>query len=105
MHSAPAGADKRVTLSEDGSHVFSLSDFDFTDADGDSLAAVVVTTLPSAGTLLLNGAAVSAGQSVDVAEIVSGHLAFVPAANANGTDYSSFTFQVQDDGGTAGGGE
>ena len=29
---------------------------------------------------------------------------FTPAANANGTAYASFTFQVQDDGGTANGG-
>ncbi len=28
-------------------------------------------------------------------------LVFTPAANANGTTYASFTFQVQDDGGTA----
>ena len=31
-------------------------------------------------------------------------LKFTPAANANGTAYASFTFQVQDDGGTANGG-
>ena len=30
-----------------------------------------------------------------------GLLAFTPAANANGTGYASFTFQVQDDGGVA----
>ena len=29
---------------------------------------------------------------------------FTPAANANGAAYASFTFQVQDDGGTANGG-
>ena len=29
---------------------------------------------------------------------------FTPAANANGAGYASFTFQVQDDGGTANGG-
>ncbi len=28
----------------------------------------------------------------------------MPAANANGTSYASFTFQVQDNGGTANGG-
>ena len=31
-------------------------------------------------------------------------LKFTPAANANGAGYASFTFQVQDDGGTANGG-
>ena len=33
-----------------------------------------------------------------------GRLVFTPAANANGAGYASFTFQVQDDGGTANGG-
>ena len=46
----------------------------------------------------------TAGQSISVANINSGNLKFAPAANANGAGYASFTFQVQDDGGTANGG-
>ena len=34
----------------------------------------------------------------------AGNLVFTPAANANGDGYASFTFQVQDNGGTANGG-
>ena len=41
---------------------------------------------------------------MSVANINSGLLKFVPVANANGTSYASFTFQVQDNGGTANGG-
>ena len=37
-------------------------------------------------------------------EIALGHLTFAPAANANGAGYAGFTFQVQDNGGTANGG-
>ena len=48
--------------------------------------------------------AVTAGQSIAVADITGGLLSFTPAANANGTGYASFTFQVRDDGGTANGG-
>ena len=48
--------------------------------------------------------AVTAGQFVSVADITAGQLVFTPAANANGTGYASFTFQVQDNGGTANGG-
>src|SRR5438034_847659 len=54
--------------------------------------------------LTLSGNAVTAGQFVSVADITAGNLKFTPAANANGTSYASFTFQVQDDGGTANGG-
>ena len=39
-----------------------------------------------------------------MANITAGNLKFTPAANANGAGYASFTFQVQDDGGTANGG-
>ncbi len=44
----------------------------------------------------------TAGQEIPAASL--GSLAFTPAANANGTGYASFTFQVKDNGGTAGGG-
>jgi hypothetical protein len=57
-----------------------------------------------AGTLTNNGVALSAGQSVSAADVNAGLLKFAPAANANGAGYASFTFQVQDDGGTANGG-
>ena len=36
--------------------------------------------------------------------MVGGLLQFAPAADANGAGYASFTFQVQDNGGTANGG-
>src|SRR5205814_836416 len=57
--------------------------------------------MPGAGSLTDNGSAVTAGQFVSVADITAGLLKFTPAANANGNGYASFTFQVQDDGGTA----
>src|SRR5213078_312365 len=63
-----------------------------------------VATLPGTGTLSVLGAAVVAGQFVTVGAIDAGRLVFAPAADANGTPYASFTFQVQDNGGTANGG-
>ena len=45
----------------------------------------------------------TAGEVVAVGDL-GRHLIFTPAANANGTAYASFTFQVRDDGGTANGG-
>ena len=53
----------------------------------------------SAGTLTLDGNAVSNDAVIAVADI--GKLVFAPAtANANGTGYATVTFQVKDDGGT-----
>jgi VCBS repeat-containing protein len=107
VNDAPAGADKLITTLEDTSYTFTASDFGFTDPNdspANALAAVRITTLPVAGTLLDNGVAVTAGQSVSAADIAGGLLTFAPAANANGAGYANFTFQVQDNGGTANGG-
>ena len=63
-----------------------------------------ITTLPGAGSLTNNGVLVNAGDFITAADIAGGKLVFTPVANANGAGYASFTFQVQDDGGTANGG-
>src|SRR5262249_48328442 len=107
VNDAPSGADKTVTTLEDTAYTFQTSDFGFADPDdapANALKAVTITILPDAGSLTLDGAAVSAGQSLSARDVGSGLLRFVPAANANGAGYASFTFQVQDDGGTANGG-
>jgi len=107
VNDAPAGTNAAKTILEDGSYTFATADFGFTDPNdspANALLAVKVTTLPGAGSLKLNGVAVTAGQSVAVADITAGKLVFAPAANANGNNYASFTFQVQDNGGTGGGG-
>ncbi len=104
VNDAPSGADRTITLAEDGSYGFTAADFGFTDPNdspANGLKAVVITTLPTNGTLTL-GVAVSAGQSVLAGQL--GALVFRPAADANGSGYASFTFQVVDDGGTANGG-
>ncbi len=107
MNDAPSGADKTVTTNEDTAYTFAAADFGFSDpsdSPANALAAVKITTLPAAGTLKLDGVAVTAGQFVAAADIAAGKLKFSPAANANGAGYASFTFQVQDNGGTANGG-
>ncbi|HVU65432.1 MAG TPA: choice-of-anchor Q domain-containing protein, partial [Phycisphaerales bacterium] len=105
VNDPPAGADKTVTISEDGSYTFAAGDFGFTDPidlPANAFLAVKITTLPAAGSLKLGAAPVTLGQFIPVASIPN--LNFTPAANATGSPYTSFTFQVQDDGGTANGG-
>ena len=67
-----------------------------------ALLSVVITTLPTSGTLTLNGAPVAAGDFVLATDIAAGKLVYTPAPNA--TADATFTFQVRDDGGTANGG-
>ena len=105
VNDAPSGASSTITAVEDTARVLTAADFGFSDAiDGDAFSAVTIGNLPAAGTLLNNGVAVTAGQSVSIADINAGHLAFQAALNANGAGYASFDFHVQDDGGTSNGG-
>ena len=108
VNDAPAGADKTVATVEDTAHTFVVSDFGFTDPNdtpADSLAGIVVTTLPAAGALTDNGSPVGAGDDIALADITGGKLKFTPATNASGSGYASFAFKVRDDGGTANGGD
>ncbi len=101
VNDAPAGTNGAVTTNEDADYTFAAGDFGFTDPNdspANTLAAVTITTLPSLGTLTNNGVAVTAGQSIPVADIAGGLLKFTPVANANGSPYTAFTFQVQDNG-------
>lgn len=107
VNDAPYGTDKTIMTREDVAYIFSTVDwgfYDYSDSPANSLAAVKITTLPTAGTLTDNDAPVSAGQFIPVADLTAGRLKFIPDANANGVPYASFTFQVKDDGGTANGG-
>ena len=77
---------------------------DSNDSPANTLFAVKVSTLPAAGSLWDNGVAGTAGQFISIGDVNAGLLPLCWATNANGTTYANFTFQVQDNGGTANGG-
>jgi hypothetical protein len=107
VNDAPVGTAKTVSMTRNTSHTFLVTDFGFTDpndAAANSLLQVVISSLPSLGKLTDNGIAVTAGSHIAVADITGGKLKFTPALNGTGTAYTSFTFKVQDSGGTANGG-
>ena len=97
---APSATDKTITINEDSSYTFTASDFEFSNSNGNALSAVIISTLPAAGGLKLDGNAVTANDSIAIADINASKLIFTPDSNGNGSGYSSFTFQVKDDGGT-----
>ena len=110
LNHAPSGTDNSPTILEDSTYTFAVSDFGFSDnADNHAFAAVKITSLPSAGTLFfkqqpLNNTQISAGYEISVADLALGQLQFQPDTNANGKNYSQFSFQVRDNGGTHNGG-
>ena len=105
INHAPLGTDNTVSVTYGNTYTFAQLDFGFSDPNdspANNFYAVEITTLPSVGTLIDNGGAVTAGQFVSISDILSGGLVYTPGVNGVGTN--SFTFQVQDDGGTAYGG-
>ena len=106
VNDAPSGADRTISTAEDTTYTFTAADFGFIDANDsptNALSGVVITTLPSTGTLRLSGVAVLSGDVIAAADI--GNLTWMPPVNANGTSIASLTFQVRDTGGTANGGQ
>ena len=94
-NTAPTGANKTVTTGEDRAYTFEADDFGFDDADA-TLASVTIVTVPSAGTLALDGTAVLADGVVTKAQIDGDMLTFTPARDAHGDAYTTFTFTVND---------
>jgi hypothetical protein len=104
---APVTDATAITINESGQHVFTAADFPFMDPNDprpDSLAAIVIGALPGVGSLTLGGVAVTSGEVIAVADIAAGQLIYKPVTYQYGQNYASFTFQVRDNGGVAGGG-
>ncbi|WP_063588665.1 retention module-containing protein [Achromobacter ruhlandii] len=100
---APVAADNATTVDAGGNHTFTAAEFNFNDgAEGNQLDSVIITRLPTDGTLTLNGQAVSINTVVSAADIAAGKLVYTPSAAGQDT---SFGFQVRDNGGTANGGK
>jgi YVTN family beta-propeller protein/VCBS repeat-containing protein len=107
VNDPPAGTGQTLTINEDATYPFATADVGFYDTPDNGLNALLamkITTLPVNGALMLSGSPVTVGQFVSAANLASGLLVYTPPANASGAFYSSFTFQVQDDGGTVNGG-
>ena len=97
VNDAPTASDGTVSTDEDTAYVLTTTDFSFSDLDStDSLQSVKIIQIPSAGSLTLDGSSVNADDEILVADILAGKLQFMPVANANGSSYSSFQFQVSD---------
>ncbi|HAC89194.1 MAG TPA: hypothetical protein DCF63_00975 [Planctomycetaceae bacterium] len=101
------GTDKTVVTDQNVPYVFGVDDFGFTDPNNSPahfLDSVVVSSLPTAGSLTLGGSPVIVNQAIAVASITAGDLVFTPEQDGSGAAYTSWTFQVRDNGGTANGG-
>jgi hypothetical protein len=107
VNDPPTTQSKIVTTNEDISYTFTAADFALTDAfdtPANALTAVQITTVPATGTLRLAGVTVTQGATITIASINAASLTYLPPSNTSASPMTSFTFKVQDDGGTANGG-
>ncbi|MCC2096237.1 MAG: hypothetical protein KDJ29_05070 [Hyphomicrobiales bacterium] len=104
VNDAPVGSDRIITLSEDTSYRFQLSDFGFDDVEGHSLSHIeIYVPAVGFGSLTLNGTKVDYLQIVDAEDITS--LVWTPDEDIFGEYLSLLSYRITDDGGTANGGD
>ncbi len=103
----PLGTNTTIRMAKNNVYAFNVNDFGFLDP-GDSpanhLQAVRINTLPQQGLLTNRGIPLSPQQWVSVSDLRASQLVFTPFEETYGYGYATFSFQVQDDGGTANGG-
>ena len=90
----PTSADNTLYINEDASLTFARDQFSFSDPDGDILRQITIVSVPDNGSLILGGRTINAGDTITAGQI--GALSYSPATNENGSDYTSFTFRVND---------
>jgi hypothetical protein len=96
LNQPPTAADNTVSTDEDTAHVFTLSEFVYSDPDGDALDHVRITSLEANGELKVSGVGVSLNQLVTNSLINAGQLTFTPFPDEHGATYASFDFSVHD---------
>jgi hypothetical protein len=102
VNDAPTAQDATITINENSSKVFTSADFGFADTldnPANTLNAVIISTLPTAGTLKLGTAVVTPNQSIPISDINSGSLVYTPTPGDTGAAYAQIGFKVQDSGG------
>ncbi len=105
----PIGLDKLISINEDNSHIFSLSDFGFADpldsVSPDQFLAVEIAQPPITGTLYNNNQPITSGQTVTSTDIAAGLLVYAPSPNTFGQAFDNLSFLVTDSGSTANNGQ
>ncbi|NGZ05237.1 MAG: DUF4347 domain-containing protein, partial [Magnetococcales bacterium] len=97
VNDLPTSTNDSATTNEDTAITLAVTDFGtFADVEGSTLSKIQITTLPTVGSLTLNGSAVALNQEILAADILASLLAYTPAANASGTNYATIGFKVND---------
>ena len=97
----PVSTNDSLTLAEDTHTLLTINDFGtYSDPGSQPLSAVKITTLPSTGSLEYdstgedNWEPVTVDQEISEADITAERLRFSPAADGNGSPYTTVGFRV-----------
>jgi hypothetical protein len=109
INNPPVGADATIAIDEDADYPFTAADFPFSDPKNDppnALLQVHILNAPKSGTVLQHGTPVlTFPLTITLADFSAGSVTFRPAPDVFGPGYAALTFAVEDDGGTANGGQ
>jgi len=95
INNPPTSTGGSVSMRLNTTNTFAASNFQFSDTDGGTLSAIkVVTSLPSYGTLKLNGTPITEVPSAEILVATITNLTYTPNTDYVGAD--SFKFQVRD---------
>ena len=97
QNTPPVAASNTVMTRQDTQYSFFISDFNYSDADGDWQGwNVKILTLPSKGTLKHDTRSISAGYEMHWTDLGRQALKYDPPAGESGAGLGSFTFKVND---------
>ncbi|NEQ89747.1 MAG: DUF4347 domain-containing protein, partial [Okeania sp. SIO2G4] len=88
VNTAPTANNSNIRIDEDTTYNFSITDFDYTDSDGDPLTEIEIVNLPERGELLLAGSPLTPGQTISATQV--GTLSYRPNIHENGDNYTTF---------------
>ena len=97
--SPPTASDATISLDEDVVYIFSVADFNYMDADEDTLKNIQITQLPTLGSLTLRGQTVNVNDDISKSNIDAGSLKYTPPDDAYGNNYTTLAFKVRDENG------
>src|SRR5207244_2682562 len=100
VNSQSLGTDAVKTVNEDHTYNFLTTGAEFgltdpSDTPANTFQSVIITTLPTRGTLTLGGVPVNAGDEIGLSgspKLLSAGLVYTPVANTYGSPYATFTF-------------
>lgn len=100
INNAPSVGNNTINLNYGQTYLFTVDDFTinttpaYYDAEGDALATIKITSLPSSGSLKLNGSAVTVGQVINALDIPN--LTYKGDNSLYSSYTSNFKFQASD---------